>query len=74
MARLRQQKFDRSVKDTKKQETLIRELVSGFLIPNVERSRLQRKVELEQRRYAESVKESLYETLQGLNKAIKEKQ
>lgn len=72
MARLRQAKFDRAVKDTKKQETLIKDLVSGFLVPNVERSRLRRKVELEQRRYAQSVKESLHLTLEGLNAALNE--
>ena len=47
------------VKDKSKQETVIKELVQCFLIPNIERSRLQNRVQLEQRRYAEAVKDSL---------------
>jgi len=68
MAQLRKRNFETSFADSSKQETVIKDLVSRFLVPNVDRRRLQRKVELEQKRYNETVKYSLKSTIEGVSK------
>jgi len=68
MAQLRKRNFETSFADSSKQETVIKDLVSRFLVPNVDRRRLQRKVELEQKRYNETVKHSLKSTIEGVSK------
>jgi hypothetical protein len=44
-------------------ETLIRDLVQSFLLPNIQRSKLKKKIELEERRFQEAAKKSLQTTL-----------
>ena len=73
MAKLREHKFEKNIQNTKKQETLIKDLVSTFLVPNIERTRLQRIVDLEQKRYSEAVKNSLHEALEEMNSSLKQK-
>jgi len=66
MAELRQKNFETTFEDSSKQETVIKDLVSRFLVPNVDRSRLQKRIELEQKRYNEAVKHSLKSTIKGV--------
>jgi hypothetical protein len=40
-------------------ETLIRDLVQSFLLPNIQRSKLIQKIQLEERRFKEASKKSL---------------
>lgn len=55
-------------------ETLIKDLVQSFLLPNVQRSRLAKKVQLEQRRFQEAAKKSLHTTFtKTANKLYEEK-
>lgn len=55
MANLRKQEMNQHLESYERRfnnnETLIRDLVQSFLLPNVQRSRLQKKVQLEQRRF-----------------------
>lgn len=65
MAKLRKNQL-KTLDDNTKQETIIKDLVSCFLIPNVDRCRLKQRVDLEQRRYSEAVKSSMKATIKGV--------
>ena len=63
MANLRRDKmnlplegFERSKSNN---ETIIKDLVHAFLIPNVQRSKIKKMVELEEKRFNEAAKKSL---------------
>lgn len=55
MANLRKKEMNQHLESYERRfnnnETLIRDLVQTFLLPNVQRSRLQKKIQLEQRRF-----------------------
>ena len=66
MANLRKQEMNEHLETFERRynnnETLIKDLVQSFLLPNVQRSRLAKKVQLEQRRFQEAAKKSLHTT------------
>lgn len=66
MANLRKQEMNQHLESFERRfnnnETLIKDLVQSFLLPNVQRSRLAKKVQLEQRRFQEAAKKSLQTT------------
>lgn len=66
MANLRKEEMNQHLESFERRfnnnETLIRDLVQSFLLPNVQRSRLAKKVQLEQRRFQEAAKKSLQTT------------
>jgi hypothetical protein len=59
LTRLHKEKVENTIKDTKKQEVLIKDLVSSLLVPNISRAQVARKLNLEQQRYNLAVKETL---------------
>lgn len=73
MAKLRKFKFEVAIENTRKQETLVKDLVGNFLVPGIERRRLERIVELEQMRYRESVKKLIGDGLKGVGKKVGER-
>jgi len=66
MAELRKKNFENTFAEGSRQETVIKDLVSRFLVPNVDRSRLKKRISLEQKRYNEAVKHSLKSTIKGV--------
>lgn len=56
---LHREKVEQTLKDTKRQEVLIKDMVSSLLVPNVERMKVARRVNLEQQRYNLAVRETL---------------
>lgn len=66
MANLRKQEMNEHLETFERRfnnnETLIKDLVQSFLLPNVQRSRLAKKVQIEQRRFQEAAKKSLHTT------------
>ena len=59
LTHLHKVKVEHTIKDTKKQEVLIKDLVSSLLVPNIERAQVARKLNLEQQRYNIAVRETL---------------
>jgi hypothetical protein len=59
MTRLQGDKVDNTIQDSRRQQVVIRDLVSSLLIPNVDREKMARRVQLEQKRYNEAVKQTL---------------
>jgi len=53
-------------------ETLIRDLVQSFLLPNIQRSKLMKKVQLEERRFKEASKKSVQTTITKVSADIME--
>lgn len=63
MSNLRRSKLDKPLEKFERKftnnETIIKDLVHSFLIPNVQRSKTQRQVEIAQKRFNESAKKSI---------------
>lgn len=68
MANLRRDKMNKPLEmfenKLSNNETIIKDLVHAFLIPNVQRSKLQRKIEIVEKRFNEAAKKSLMTTMQ----------
>ena len=65
LTHLHEQKVEKTIKDTKRQEVLIKDLVSSLLVPNIEREKVARRVNLEQQRYNLAVRETLENAFRG---------
>ncbi|KAL4472978.1 hypothetical protein ABPG72_020672 [Tetrahymena utriculariae] len=67
MTNLRKAKFNLPLEDFEKKynnnQTLIKDLVHSFLIPNVQRSKLKKQIQLEEKRFSEAAKRSLQQTI-----------
>lgn len=67
MANLRKEKMNQPLEQFERKynanETIIKDLVHSFLIPNVQRSKLMRQIGVEEKRFSEAAKKSLNSTL-----------
>ncbi|CAD8060087.1 unnamed protein product [Paramecium sonneborni] len=67
MTNLRKSKMNAPVEHFERKynsdETIIKDLVQQFLIPNVQRSKLQKQIQIEERRFNEAAKKSIQATL-----------
>ena len=61
LTNLYQEKVEHKIQDTKKQEVIIKDMVSSLLVPNIERMKIARRINLEQQRYNLAVRETLNE-------------
>jgi len=67
MSLLRQQKIENQIENLEskrsKPQAVIKDLVASFLIPNIQKNKLQKKIMLEERRFAETAKRTMQNTL-----------
>jgi len=67
MAKLRKEKIDTQIENIEnkrsKPQSVIRDLLLAFLIPNIQRNKIQKQIEVEEKRFAETAKKSLKESL-----------
>ncbi|CAD8140366.1 unnamed protein product [Paramecium pentaurelia] len=77
MTNLRKQKMNTPVEYFERKynsdETIIKDLVQQFLIPNVQRSKLQKQIQIEERRFNEAAKKSIQATLSQAAQQINQK-
>lgn len=73
MTSLQESKQETKIKDTKRQEVLIKDMVSSLLVPNIERMKVSRRVGLEQQRYNVTVRETLDQAMEKAKEVIVEK-
>lgn len=55
--------MDKTEKKNNKPDTYIRDLVSSFLIPDVERKKVQRQVQFEERKYLEAARKIIQQSV-----------
>lgn len=67
MATLKKEKIDNQIENLENKhsrpQAIIKDLLTSFLIPNIQRNKLQKRVELEERRFAETAKATLATTI-----------
>jgi len=67
MAKLRKEKVDTQIENLEnkrsKPQSVIRDLLLAFLIPNIQRNKVQEQIKVEEKRFAETAKKSLKESL-----------
>jgi hypothetical protein len=70
LTKLHQDKVQGIIKDTKRQEVLIKDMVTSLLVPSIDRMKLARKVNLEQQRYNLAVRETLDQAFKDANSKL----
>jgi hypothetical protein len=67
MAKLRKEKVDTQIENlenkSSKPQSVIRDLLLAFLIPNIQRNKIQEQIQVEEKRFAETAKKSLKQSL-----------
>ena len=55
--------LDKTEKKNNKPDTYVRDLVSSFLIPDVERKKIQRRLQFEERKYLEAARKTIQQSV-----------
>jgi len=67
MSNLRKEKIESKIEDLEtkhsKPQAVIKDLVAAFLIPNIQKNKLQKKIALEEKRFTETAKRTMVSTL-----------
>jgi len=67
MSTIRKEKIESQIESLEnkhsKPQAVIKDLVASFLIPNIQKNKLQKKIALEERRFAETAKRTMVNTL-----------
>jgi len=67
MSNIRKEKIEGQIESLEnkhsKPQAVIKDLVASFLIPNIQKNKLQKKIALEERRFAETAKRTMVNTL-----------